>query len=70
MIDKDAQIEQLFSTLTSKGEEAGELSKKLIELKNHILDQSLFEEVYRVVRVPLATATITSPLMQGQTPMV
>jgi len=38
MIDKDAQIEQLFTTLTSKGEEAGELSKKLIELKNHILD--------------------------------
>jgi hypothetical protein len=38
LVDKDAQIEQLFNTLTAKGEEAGELSKKLIQLKNHILD--------------------------------
>lgn len=38
MVDKEAQIEDLFSTLTAKGEEAGELSRKLIQLKNHILD--------------------------------
>lgn len=66
--DKDAQIEQLFETLTNKGEEAGELSKKLIMLKQHLLDQSLFEEQYLVVRVPLSesSAQTQSPLTQGQ----
>ena len=66
MVDKEAQIEDLFSTLTAKGEEAGELSRKLIQLKNHILDQSLFEETFRVVRVP--SAETASPLV-GQSPL-
>jgi hypothetical protein len=61
--------------LTAKGEEAGELSKRLIELKNHILDQSLFDESYRVTRVPIEEVTTSpdvlkafaqSPLMQGK----
>lgn len=36
--DKDAQIEQLFETLTTKGEEVGELSKNYLMLKQHLLD--------------------------------
>jgi peptidoglycan hydrolase CwlO-like protein len=38
LVDKQAQIEELFATLTEKGEETAELSRKLIMLKNHILD--------------------------------
>jgi hypothetical protein len=66
LLDKDAQIEQLFSTLTAKGEEAGELSKKLIQMKNAILDQTLFEEHYLVVRVPFVE--VSSQISEGQSP--
>lgn len=33
-------------TLMDKGEEAGHLAERLVQLKNHLLDQSLFEDSY------------------------
>jgi hypothetical protein len=33
-----------MNTLSKKGEEAGELAERLVELKNHMLDQVVFEE--------------------------
>lgn len=65
LVDKQAQIEELFATLTEKGEETAELSRKLIMLKNHILDQSLFEETFRIVRVP----SVESLLAPNQSPL-
>ena len=38
IIERDSQIEQLINTLGRKGEEAGELAERLVELKNHMLD--------------------------------
>ena len=38
VIEKNSQIEYLMSTLSRKGEEAGELAERLVELKNHMLD--------------------------------
>lgn len=38
LIERDQQIEQLMSTLSRKGDEAGELAERLVELKNHMLD--------------------------------
>jgi len=40
-----------MSTLSRKGEEAGELAERLVELKNHMLDQVVFEESFHVTRV-------------------
>ena len=40
-----------MSTLSRKGEEAGELAERLVELKNHMLDQVVFEESYHVTRI-------------------
>ena len=39
--------------LKQKGEEAGSLAERLISLKNHLLDQSLFEELWHVRQVNL-----------------
>jgi hypothetical protein len=38
-------------TLNRKGEEAGELAERLVELKNHMLDSVVFEESYHVCRI-------------------
>lgn len=40
-----------MTTLSRKGEEAGELAERLVELKNHMLDQVVFEESYHVKRI-------------------
>ena len=40
-----------MQTLSRKGEEAGELAERLVELKNHMLDQVVFEESYHVSRI-------------------
>ena len=40
-----------MTTLSRKGEEAGELAERLVELKNHMLDQVVFEESYHVTRI-------------------
>ena len=53
LIDRDYQIEQLMTTLGEKGEETGRLAEQLIDLKNHLLDMSLFEETWHVTLVPL-----------------
>ena len=40
-----------MSTLSKKGEEAGELAERLVELKNHMLDQVVFEDSFYVTRI-------------------
>ena len=42
-----------MQTLAEKGEETGYLCEQLIELKNHVLDMSLFEETWLVALVPI-----------------
>lgn len=37
--------------MSDRGEEAGILAERLVELKNHLLDQSIFESSYHVVRI-------------------
>jgi len=49
-----------MQTLQKKGEEAGNLAERLIDLKNHLLDQSIFEEMWHVVNVSL-TMLSSSP---------
>ena len=39
--------------LAVKGEENADLSSRLLDLKNYILDQQLFETKYSVTRVPI-----------------
>lgn len=51
LIERESQIEQLMNTLSKKGEEAGQLAERLVELKNHMLDQVVFEEQYHVKRI-------------------
>ena len=53
----------MFETLDKKGEEAAELSSRLIELKNQLLDQALFENKFLVTRVPLSELPL-SPNIQ------
>ena len=38
-------------TLSEKGEEAGHLDERLVELKNHLLDQAVFEQSFHVLKV-------------------
>ena len=66
LLDKDAQIEQMMATLTAKGEEAGILCEKLIDLKNHLLDQTVFEETWHVRLVKLAEHRISPMQSQGK----
>lgn len=40
-----------MSTLSEKGEEAGILAERLVELKNHLLDQSVFEKSFCVNKI-------------------
>ena len=48
--------------LAEKGEESADLSTRLLELKNYLLDQQLFETKYMVTRVPI-TSIVWSPLL-------
>ncbi len=40
-----------MQTLSDKGDEAGYLAEKLVEIKNHLLDQSVFEQSYHVIKL-------------------
>jgi hypothetical protein len=42
-----------MGTLADKGEETGRLFEQLLDLKNQMLDMSLFEETYHVTLVPI-----------------
>lgn len=63
-LDKDAQIESLFRTLSSKGEEAGYLAEKVIEMKQAMLDQGLFEEHYLVTRTPIDKLVVSKTVAE------
>ena len=54
----------MFDTLEKKGDEAAELSSRLIELKNQMLDMALFENKFLATRVPLAELPL-SPNLQA-----
>ena len=55
IIERDGHVKELLDKLALKGEETAELSSRLIDLKNYILDQQLFETKYMVTRVPITT---------------
>lgn len=63
LIDRDDQVEQLMGTLADKGEETGRLFEQLLDLKNQMLDMSLFEETYHVTLVPIVGRK-ASPMQQ------
>ena len=52
----------MFETLDKKGEEAAEMSTRLIELKNQLLDQALFENQFLATRVPLSELPLSPNL--------
>ena len=54
----------MFETLEKKGDEAAELSSRLIELKNQMLDMALFENKFLATRVPLSDLPL-SPNLQA-----
>ena len=39
IIEKDGHVQELLEKLALKGEETAELSSRLLELKNYLLDQ-------------------------------
>lgn len=54
----------MFETLEKKGDEAAELSSRLIELKNQMLDMALFENKFLATRVALSELPL-SPNLQA-----
>ena len=55
----------MMENLEKKGDETAELSSRLIDLKNQLLDQSLFENSFLVTRVPLSELPLSPNLQAG-----
>lgn len=51
--------------LAQKGEETADLSSRLLDLKNYMLDQQLFETKYMVTRVPVTSITCSPALQEA-----
>ena len=64
IIERDGNIRDLLDKVAQKGEETAELSSRLLELKNYLMDQQMFEMKYSVTRVPVSSI-IWSPNLKA-----